>query len=97
MARFYVYQFGGGLIVDIQSNILDRFHTRVVVPLVAEEEAKRAAAKLNPVFLINGTRYVMMTEFVAAVSVGEIGPTVANLTSHADEIIAAMDFLFQGY
>ncbi len=97
MARFHVYQFGSGLVIDTQSNVLDALHTRVVVPLVPETEAKRAAERLNPRFEIDGTTYVMMTEFLAAVPNSELGVRVTNLSKYSDEIIAATDFLFQGF
>lgn len=97
MARFHVYQFGSGLVVDTQSNLLDALHTRVVIPLVPEEKAKRSAERLNPRFRIDGTTYVMMTEFLAAVPVAKLGIYVTNLSQHADEITAATDFLFQGF
>lgn len=97
MSRFYVYQFGRGLVVDIQGNLLDTLHTRVVAPLVPESEAKRAAERLNPRFEIDGTTYVMMTEFLAAVPVARLGIHITNLSHRSDEITAATDFLFQGF
>jgi len=97
MTRFHVYRFGSGLVVDTQSNLLDALHTRVVIPLVPERDAKRAAERLNPCFEIDGTVYVMMTEFLAAVPISELGIRVTSLAHHSDKITAATDFLFQGY
>ncbi|AYD04030.1 CcdB family protein [Neorhizobium sp. NCHU2750] len=97
MARFAVHELGSGLVLDIQSNLLDGLHTRVVVPLIAEHDIKRAAERLNPRFEIAGTTFVMMTEFLAAVPAAELGAMVTSLARHADEITAATDFLFQGF
>ncbi len=97
MARFHLYQFGSGLVIDAQSNVLDALHTRVVIPLVPETEVKRAAERHNPRFEIDGTTYVMMTEFLAAVPNSELGVGVTNLSKHSDEITAAENFLFQGF
>ncbi|MGK6314588.1 CcdB family protein [Neorhizobium sp. DT-125] len=97
MARFHVYQFGNEVALDIQANLLDALHTRVVVPLIPESEVKRIAVRLNPRFEINGIDYVMMTEFLAAVPAAELNVRIADLSARADEIVAATDFLFQGF
>jgi len=97
MARFKVYQLGDELALDVQANLLDGLQTRVVVPLIRESDVKRYAARLNPRFEIGGIVHVMMTEFLAAVPVSELGVSVADLSAHGDDIVAATDFLFQGF
>jgi toxin CcdB len=97
MARFQVYQLGSGLALDVQTNLLDALHTRVVVPLFPEVDVNRLVHRLNPSFQIGDTTVVMMTEFLAAVPVMDLGIKVADLTHHADTITAATDFLFQGF
>lgn len=97
MARFHAHEFGKGLVLDTQANLLDGFNTRVVVPLLPEHEIKRRADRLNPIFEIDGTIYVMVTQFLAAVPLAEIGAEIADLSHHSDEITAAIDFLFQGF
>jgi toxin CcdB len=42
-------------------------------------------------------RYAMMTEFLASVPIRELGMAVADLSTRADDITAATDFLFQGF
>ena len=45
MAEFAVHALrSGGLVVDVQSDLLDPFETRVVIPLIAPEHAPRALA-----------------------------------------------------
>ncbi|MEN3146416.1 CcdB family protein [Neorhizobium sp. IRAMC:178] len=97
MARFQVYRMGTDLALDVQTNLLDALHTRVVVPLVPERDVKRIVNRLNPRFQVNDTPYIMMTEFLAAVPVGELGVKVVDVSAHSDEIVAATDFLFQGF
>lgn len=97
MARFHVYRLENELVIDVQANVLDRLRTRVVVPLVASNSVGSAAARLNPHFKIDGVPYIMMSEFVATVPVGELGEEVDDLSLSADAITAAMDFLFQGF
>ncbi|OJU01084.1 MAG: hypothetical protein BGN83_07225 [Rhizobium sp. 63-7] len=99
MARFTVYRLGHGgtLALDLQSNLLDGLHTRVVAPLVHESDVETFVRWLNPRFEIDGEVYVMMTEFLAAISSKDLREPIADLSHKADMIIAATDFLFQGF
>ncbi|SIQ61426.1 toxin CcdB [Rhizobium sp. RU20A] len=99
MRRFQVYRMGedGTLALDLQSNLLGGLETRVVAPLVLAADVSKLVSRLNPRFTINGSVYVMMTEFLTAVHMREIGETVADLSGRADDIVAATDFLFQGF
>ncbi|MBB4288007.1 hypothetical protein GGE16_000023 [Rhizobium leguminosarum] len=53
--------------------------------------------QLNPQFVINDMPYVMATQFTGAISIKEIAGVVADLTADSDRIVAAVDFLFQGF
>jgi len=99
MARFHVYRLkqGGALALDLQADLLSDLQTRTVVPLLSPTEISRLIGRLNPRFQIDGRHYVMATQFIAVVPVSELGPIVADVTSHADAITAATDFLFQGF
>ncbi len=97
MTRFHVYRLGDELALDIQANLLDGLQTRVVVPLIAEDDVRRFATRLNPRFDVGGRTHVMMTQFLAAVPASELGDDIADLSGHADEIVSATDFLFQGF
>ncbi len=39
----------------------------------------------------------MLTQFVTTVPVSAVGPSIADLSTRADEITAATDFLFQDF
>lgn len=99
MARFHVYRLrqGGALVLDLQADILSDLQTRNVVPLLLPGEISRLIARLNPTFEINSQSYVMATQFMGVVAINELGLSVADLTRDADAIIAATDFLFQGF
>jgi len=99
MARFHVYRLkqGGALVLDLQADLLSDLQTRTVVPLLSPGQLSRFIARLNPRFDVDGVPCVMATQFMGVVSVGELGAVVADLTRHADAIIAATDFLFQGF
>ena len=58
MARFAVYarRDGPGYLLDCQAELLDRLHTRFVVPLLPQADAPQAAARLHPVFRMGELR-----------------------------------------
>ncbi|OLP59090.1 hypothetical protein BJF93_03990 [Xaviernesmea oryzae] len=99
MARFHVYRLepDDALVLDVQSSLLVNLDTRAVVPLLPTTALSPIMARLNPKFTIDGDLYVMATQFIGVVSDRSIGLSVSNLTARADDIIAALDFLFQGF
>jgi toxin CcdB len=99
MARFDVFANpgGAGCLLVIQSGLLDHLNTRVVVPLLPVDEAPLPARILNPVFVIDGERLVMATQFMAAVPTTLLKKPLTSLAHHQDEIVAAIDLLMQGF
>lgn len=83
-------------LLDVQADLLDTLATRVVVPLILEEEMGLAARHLNPQFRIKGVAVVMSAAELAGVPNRSLGEKVATLKSRRDEIIAALDLLFTG-
>lgn len=99
MARFdvYAYRSGDGVLLDVQANLLEHLNTRLVVPLLPLANAPRPAKRLNPVFTINATQYVMVTQFMAAVPVAEFGEHIDTLDHHFEAITNAIDMALQGF
>lgn len=102
MARFDVYRFGNKiapLVVDVQADLLSALETRAVVPLIPEEKATNEWAYcLKPVFEIEEKRYIFMTTDIQTVFKDSLGHKVTNLENrHRQDIVAALDFLFQGF
>jgi toxin CcdB len=101
MARLDVYRFDHPsvpLVLDVQAGLLCDLATRVVIPLIPASQAGKAALpRLQPIVKIRGAEYVLMTPELAAARVSELGEVVANLEELRNEIIAALDFLFQGF
>jgi toxin CcdB len=99
VARFDVHRIANirGYFLDIQADFLGHLDTRVVVPLLLPDSAPRAAKRLNPSFDIDDAEVVMMTEFMAAIPKSSLQPAIGNLGEHRDEIVAAIDFLMQGF
>lgn len=99
MAQFdvHVTQDTGVLVVDCQSDLIEYFDTRFVVPLVSSEEAGRMIPRLTPTFLIDGEKKMMATQFAGTVPKRVLGPAIASLAAHDFEIGAALDMLISGY
>ena len=99
MARFDVYSQGqrGALLLDVQSDLLEGLSTCVVVPLLPLNAAPKPAEMLNPLLEVNGKTYAMVTQFMASVPRAELKKWVGNLESDSMVILAAIDFLHQGW
>ena len=101
MAQFDVYRnphVSGAefpYLLDVQSDLIGRLSTRVVVPM-AHAKAFKAAQHLNPVFNFEGQDLIMSTSDIAAISQAALGEKVGSLEHQRSEIIAAIDFLITG-
>lgn len=80
----------------MQSHFLDVLPSRVVVPLLPEAGPLPPVWGLNPVFVVEGERVTMMTQYLAAVPRRELGRAVGNLAERHDEITRALDVLYTG-
>jgi len=98
MARIDVYRITGlmGLGMDVQQDHLGELSTRLVVPLLPLQDFAGAMARLNPGIGVDGTDFVLKTEFATAVNVRQFGQPIGNIAVEHDRIIAAMDMLVTG-
>ncbi|HET8995154.1 MAG TPA: CcdB family protein [Acetobacteraceae bacterium] len=83
--------------MDVQASMLDRLTTRVVLPLVPQTQAPPPIRELNPIFEIDGTPHVLLTQAIAAVPAKELKRAVASLDGQHDQIIRALDVLLLGF
>ncbi len=102
MARFDVYEYKAAkvpYVLDVQANLLSDLNTVVVLPLVPKEEAyKEVAPKLKPVIQVNGQNYILMTTDIGTLARSTLGKCVVNIENeHRQDIVDALDFLFQGF
>ncbi|MBM2715085.1 CcdB family protein [Mesorhizobium caraganae] len=99
MARYDVFaaRSEGNYLLDVQSDLLDNFKTRVVVPLLPAATVPPPMRRLHPIFEVNGRKLVMATHLIATVPASELGESRLNLTKHHEDIVAALDMLFQGF
>jgi toxin CcdB len=98
MAQFDVYQMADGeLVLDVQTDLLGSFDSRVVVPLMAPSDAPVRHRTLNPEVVVEGRPYVLVTQFMIAVDRPELRIRVDNLDRYYDRIKAAYDMMFNGF
>lgn len=103
MAQFDVYRNPNKesarrfpFLLDIQSGLLDRLATRVVVPLIAVNAGTAGVSTLNPEFELEGRRYVALTQELAGVPARGFGTPIASLAERRHEILAAVDVVVSG-
>ena len=105
MARFDVYPNPGAhanttpYLLDVQSDLLDGLDSRMVIPLRSLEHFPKVKlpTRLTPVLQVNGKEYLMETPKMGAVPQRILKASLACLADKQDEIMGALDFLFQGY
>jgi toxin CcdB len=98
MAQFDVHRLAGddSLVIDCQSDLLNHLDGRLVVPLMRRRESPSPMRRLNPIFQIEGTEYVMRTQAAAAIRRDRLGPVVCSLAERNIEIVGALDVLITG-
>lgn len=83
-------------LVDVQSDLVQT-HLRVVVPLVNPDYFGPAARTLNPIVQVQAARYVLSPAEIGSLPSKDLGAAVADLNESRQEIMAALDFLLQGF
>lgn len=73
MAQFDVYRAAGSLLLDVQTDLLEDFQSRVMVPLLPPGTAPIPHPRLNPAFVVDGQRYHMVTQFIGAIRSRDLG------------------------
>ena len=75
---------------------MDHLNTRVVAPLldVGDVFALRDAVIMVSVA---GRRHAVAVQLMSAVSVGELGPAIANISTSQPALARAIDLLFLGF
>lgn len=97
MPQFDVHQLRAGeLVVDVQSDLIGIWETRLVVPLISPDGNATPTRRLNPEFRLNGDRRILATQLAAAMRRRELGDPIASLAHHEYEIKAALDMLISG-
>jgi toxin CcdB len=98
MAQFDLYAGigrAGGLVVDLQADVLDRLATRMVAPLAPRTEAS-VMSGLTPVVDVDGTSFVVLMPEMAAVPTRVLQTRIGSLIKDHDAVKRALDILFFG-
>ena len=86
-----------GFWVDCQSESMEHYRTRFVIPLVPTELAPQPSAKrLNPQFEIKGQSYELLTQFSGTIPLSELEHCSGSLANQRYIILNAIDFLITG-
>jgi toxin CcdB len=99
MPRFDLYPAPGspGFFLDVQTDLLHGFTTRVVIPVLPAGTVPSPVAALTPAVSVDGQAHVLATHLLSAVPVAALKAPVGNLAGEADAITRALDMLFQGF
>ena len=105
MAQFAVYKNKSPrtkstfpFLVDVQSDLLEPLHTRVVVPLTKVAGlARKPVSHLTPTLTFDGNAYVLMTPQLAGIARTDLGTLSGSLAEERQTILAAIDFLLTGF
>lgn len=86
----------GGYLLDVQADIMRGLNSRMVIPVLALDQAPPPAGRLNPLLTVDGTPHSLVTQYMSAVSIKLLGDVVASFQNRDTEIIAAIDLLISG-
>jgi toxin CcdB len=85
-------------LVNVQSDLLEELHSRVVIPLTkATALTRKPVTHLMPTVHFEGEAYVLMTPQLAAIARSELGAPAGSLAERRETIVAALDFLVFGF
>lgn len=94
MAQFDVFRLSdGSLVVDCQSDEIERYETRLVAPLIAHAPDMVMMTRLHPRFSVAGQDVVMITQFATSIRARELRDRVGTLENERLQIIGAIDVL----
>jgi toxin CcdB len=84
-------------IVDIQSGVISKIATRIVVPLGRKAHFKNDQMKgLTPAVTYDGEDLLLLIPQIASMPVKALKNPIGSLSHLRDEIIAALDFAITG-
>jgi toxin CcdB len=98
MAQFDVYRVDGTLLLDVQTDLLGLFPSRLVAPLrTADDIVLSPHPRLNPRLSVLGEPYILIIQHMSAVRTSILGKPVDNLDGSYDAIKSAYDMMFNGF
>jgi toxin CcdB len=84
-------------LLDIQSNLLKRLNTCVVIPLKKKSTlSEQTITNLNPTLMIKGEAFIMQTQVLAAIPRAQLGEIIENCSDQSHIITNAIDAVLSG-
>jgi hypothetical protein len=80
----------------LQSELADTGRDRMVAPLVPRARMPGVSGRLTPIVKVIGAEHVLLIPRMAPVAIADLRLVKDQLVPYADEIVAALDFLFLG-
>lgn len=101
MAQFDVFKNPRGgafpLLLDMQTDLLSRLATRVVVPMASlKKYGAKPIGRLNPIVVVRGVEYVSVFQELAAIPTSALGERLESVAGRRAELVAALDLMFTG-
>ena len=99
MAQFDYYPRADsqGFWLDCQTDAMQNYRTRFVIPLVPTDLAPQpSAAQLNPRFEIDGQYHELLTQFAGTIPASELKRAAGSFDHERYTILNALDFLITG-
>jgi toxin CcdB len=84
------------LVVCLQSELNAGGTEAVVAPLALRRNLSGASGRLAPAVHIDDQEYLVLTNNLTSLPVRDLGRRIANLTSHRQSLMTAIDLLFFG-
>ena len=84
------------LAVNLRSALIAPGEDTVIAPLVPRREFPEMPGRLSPVVTIDEDEYVVIIEKLTTVPVHSLSRRIANLSSHRESLLGAVDLLFFG-
>lgn len=97
MRQYHVHRCHDALALVTQSHLIPRTTPFTLVAPVVPSGNFAPIPKLDVPVLVGGRPHLIMVSQLASVRTGRIGNVIADLSDHADDVRAALDFLTQGF
>lgn len=97
MAQFDVWRLADGtLVVDLQTDLIGLDATRIAAPL-REEGAYASFPGLTPSVEIEGRRWIVRLQELAAVAAAELRVCIGSIAGARDALNRGLDVLIDGF
>ena len=82
---------------DNQADFLSNLPTRLVIPLLPAAAIPAPIERLHLRVTVDGCELILAINLMASVRLDQLGPKVGSVADRRSEIVAAVDFLQQGF